>query len=138
MVQNSLEKFTLKIEVEAAEIFTLEGRNIILVRLKDGMDIELKEAKEIIANVKALADPVKKCFGITKIGTGASVNHEAREYFANCHFTVNQTAAMATVFNDLASRLLYNFYIRMNKPKIKNKGFSNVQLAAEWLIKNGA
>ena len=138
MVSNCLDKFILKDEVSAAEIFSLEDKNIILVQLKDGADIELKEAKEIIAHVKALADPTKKTFGITKIGKGSSANNEARNYFANCKFTVNHTAAMATVFNDLASRLLYNFYIRMNKPKIKNRGFSSIQSAVDWLTKLGA
>ena len=42
--------------------------------------------------------------------------------------------ARAIVTNSIGIKLFINFYIRMNKPEIRNKIFSNYEDAVNWLL----
>jgi len=47
---------------------------------------------------------------------------------------VRYTLAIAVLVDDLAKKLLFNFFLRINKPKKPTKGFSTKAEAFEWLL----
>jgi hypothetical protein len=48
---------------------------------------------------------------------------------------VKYTLAIAVLIDNLAKRLLLNFFLNFNKPKVPTKGFSNKEDALRWLLR---
>lgn len=62
----------------------------------------------------------------------ASFSKEARELSASENFVMN-TKAKALVINGIGQRMIAQFYLKVNKPCIKTKVFSDRPEAIEWL-----
>lgn len=99
--------------------------------IAEGAEICYEDAVEVVAigsditkgkKVGALVD-IKSTFTITK---------EAREYFA-LHANRNQFMAIAVLSNNLASRLIANFYVKINRPEIPTRLFAAEEQAMLWL-----
>lgn len=97
----------------------------------EGAEITYEDAIEITAigteitkgkHVGAIVD-IKSTFTITK---------EAREYFA-LHANQKQFIAIAVLSSNLASRLIVNFYVKINRPQIPTKLFAQKEQAMQWL-----
>lgn len=66
-------------------------------------------------------------------GKHTNVDDESRKFLASEQGVHNRTA-IAFVLQSLGQRLVANFYIKMNKPKVPTK-FFNIQAEAEsWLL----
>ncbi len=76
--------------------------------------------------------PWEKCPVLITQHELATEDKEAREYNLRQHLTKNCTA-IAFVLNNLAQRLVFNFYKRIFQSNRPSKCFSNVDLAIEWL-----
>ena len=61
-------------------------------------------------------------------------NGDARE-FGSSEEGLRFSAAEAFVIKSLAHKLLANFYLKVNKPSVPTKFFSNKEDAEEWLKK---
>lgn len=57
---------------------------------------------------------------------------ETRQLTASKEFKGN-TIAKALLFDGLAQRIIANFYMKVNKPYIKTRAFSDREKAMEWL-----
>ncbi len=99
--------------------------------ISEGTEIAYEDAVELIQigseitagkQVGALVD-IKSSFTITK---------DAREYFA-LHANQKQFKAIAILSGNLASRLIANFYIRINRPEIPTRLFLDEVQALKWL-----
>ena len=130
--------FQLKVETDFARIFKHAEKNIVLVDFKPYSEVELKEAQKTEQLVLSLLDLTYPGYGITKLSEGTDMTTEARNYFAKCDLTQNHTMALAAVLQNLAHRLLYNFYLNFHQPNIPMKGFSSREQATNWLINQGA
>lgn len=67
-------------------------------------------------------------------GMFTGITQEARELSASSEFSQN-TIAKALLVRSLGHRIVGEFYIRVNKPKIKTKIFADRTKAIEWLQK---
>jgi hypothetical protein len=65
-------------------------------------------------------------------GKYASVSKEARELSASHDFAQN-TLAKALLVNSLPHRLISQFYIKVNRPRINTRIFADRDKALEWL-----
>ena len=101
---------------------------IIKLTVVDGIELEQKDAKEMITEALEMADGNEYTilFDATKSG---SISFEAREEFARS----KKRLAVAIVTNSLANKLLGNFFINFHKPSSSSKIFSDEQIAIVWL-----
>ena len=65
-------------------------------------------------------------------GTYTTISKEARELSASKEFA-QKTIAKALLVRNLGQRIVGQFYIKVNKPHIKTKIFSDREKAIEWL-----
>ena len=65
-------------------------------------------------------------------GMLTTISKEARELSASVEFS-DITIAKALLVRSMGHRLVASFYIKINKPHIKTKIFSNREFAIEWL-----
>jgi hypothetical protein len=63
-----------------------------------------------------------------------NVSKEGAKY-ATSDEGVRYTLAIAVIVDNLAKKLLMNFFLNFNKPKVPTKGFSNKEDALKWLSK---
>lgn len=101
---------------------------IIKLLVVDGIELEKKDAKEMIAEAIELANGSEYAilFDATKSGT---ISFEAREEFAKS----KKRKAVAIVTNSLANKLIGNFFINFHKPKSSSRIFSSEEEATKWL-----
>jgi hypothetical protein len=126
--------FKCKKSLHFAELWHNEEKEVLMIEFFPYTEIGVEEAKIAEKSLLAFTKDSKKLLGITKLNEGTDMNHEAREHFANCRLTKEHTLALAAVFDNLGHRILYNFYLKVNKPGIPMKGFNKVENAIEWLI----
>ncbi len=115
-------------KTRSAELTYSDGIVSVLVTLDS--DLDLEAMKEIVAARMELVDWQPHTVLIE-----AESNHhsekEAREYLAN--YEKDPALAMAVVSNNLAVRLLANFYVKFDKPRIPTKLFKSREDALAWL-----
>lgn len=74
----------------------------------------------------------KKCMQLTIAGKYSTISKEGREYAAT-EEAVEFTIAEAYVIQSLAQRILGNFYLKFNKPKVPTRLFTDKDKAEKWL-----
>ncbi len=95
------------------------------------IDIDLQIAQEVVSYrvmyqenqdypVVAYGEPVN------------SMTKEARDFFANDVGLKNVTA-LAIVINNALEKMLGNFYIKVSKPKVPTKLFTDLDSAIDWV-----
>lgn len=62
----------------------------------------------------------------------SSISKEAKELTASKDFAQN-TVAKAFLVDSLGHKIVGNLYLKINKPHIKTKVFTNRELAIDWL-----
>lgn len=87
--------------------------------------LEIKEANKKLTNPQTYAVLVDS-------GIFTGITKEARELSANSEFVQN-TVAKALLIRSLGHRIVGQFYINVNKPKIRTKIFVNHEKAIIWL-----
>lgn len=108
----------------------LKEGNLIYINIFENAIIEIPEIDEMHKNFTALVHD-EDCFLIVTPGKGSTSSEEARKYAAK--LKGKSVKAEALIINNLAIRLLANFYIKVNRPKQKVKIFSNISSALEWI-----
>lgn len=73
-----------------------------------------------------------KCLLLVVTSHFTNVESKGREFMAS-HFASQYSIAEAFVIHSLGQKILANFYLKINKPKVPTKVFTNVFLAEEWL-----
>jgi hypothetical protein len=63
----------------------------------------------------------------------AGMSNEARNYGVSHGFS-SMLKAMAIVVDSPATRILANFYMKFNRPKVPTRVFSDTQSAKAWLL----
>ncbi len=101
---------------------------IIKLLVVDGIDLEQKDAEEMITEALQLSkgNEYTILFDATKSGT---ISFEAREEFAKS----KKRIAVAIVTTSLANKLLGNFFINFHKPTSSSRIFSDEKTAIDWL-----
>lgn len=134
MVNYSLHKMQQEIaasvELEKAVIQLIDNR-VLENRIKDHVQIEVED---IVAIKKAHMQLTKGESYVVLVYSGefSSISKEARELSAGDEY-VKETIAKALLVNSLGQKLVVNFYLSVNRPKIKTKMFLDKKKALEWL-----
>ena len=119
-----------KIELNKVFIELLTPQ-LILISTKDNSVLEIEDLEEMKKTNLELTKGAK--YGvISETGNYTSVSSEGRKHMTTKGIEKNKIAA-AFIINSLSQRLLFNFFIRFNKPSVHTKSFSNMKHAREWI-----
>lgn len=105
--------------------------DVLIVKMKPNIDIGESELTELFNLSNELAD-FKKRFVIIDTRENFNSNADIRTLYSDDNF-IKYRYADAFIVNSLPMRLLVNFYISFNKPKIPTKMFNNPDSAREWI-----
>lgn len=119
----------MRINLSHSEMF-LRDDGVIQVNVTDHNYskndlMELNAAQGNICNGKRLPLLV-----ITSIY--ANIDSDAREFMASIEST-QYSSAEAYVIIGLGQKILANFYLKVNKPDVPTRFFTDLKLAEEWL-----
>ncbi len=121
---------TTKISTAKFEVSLLED-GIVENYIKPGSIMEVEDVIAIKQHNFETAG--KKKYGVlVTAGELASFSTEAREMAASKEF-IEAAQAKALLIDSIAHKIIGNFYLRVNKPYIKTKIFSDRAKALSWL-----
>ncbi len=119
-----------KIITSKFEVTLLED-SIIENYIKAGIVIEVEDLEELKKISAELAGHKPYVILVTS-GELASFSKEARELSASKAFITN-AKAKAIVVDSIAKKIIGNFYLKVNKPYLQTKLFSEKEKALQWL-----
>lgn len=114
-------------------IFNDLGNGIIENIVKEGVSVDYDDIININEVNRSIAQGKKYALLISS-EPFATITKEARELSASDKY-LESTLAKAILVDSLGQKLVVNFYLSINKPKIKTRMFSDSQKeeAIEWL-----
>lgn len=119
-----------KISIDKSEVFLLED-GILENHIKSMSHIEESDIWAIKKANISLTNGKPYCILVTA-GHLSSISKEAKELTASKDFAQN-TVAKAFLVDSLGHKTVGNLYLKINKPHIKTKVFTNRELAIDWL-----
>jgi hypothetical protein len=120
-----------KIITEKFEVTLLE-ENVIENYIKPGIVVEAEDLIELKKISSELAGNKPYVILVTS-GELVSFSKEARELSASKAFITN-ALAKGIVVDSTAKKIIGNFYLKVNKPFLQTKLFSEKEKALKWLI----
>ena len=126
-----VQKIIVLKEVNIPEaIITLRSDRIMLVHYNKDITIDV-ETQLMMREIYKQMAPGKRLDYIFSASSGVSFTKEARE---NPSDVANSPiASYAIIANNLAYRLIANFYLKVIKPRVPYRLFSDIDEAVEWL-----
>lgn len=94
----------------------------------DGADVSESDAREVLAWVSAQCAERRRPL-LADTSTIRSMDRGARTQFAN----YDGAAAVAVVVKSKTARVISNFFLGLNRPRIPMQMFSDEPAALEWL-----
>ncbi len=120
-----------KVELSYA---TIEKRDdIIWMIMKEDADLDVKEIEEFTAIFEKMSN-YKPYFLIADARVNLSISPEARKAAATKEIS-SLLVANAVIVNNVAVRMVANFFIAVNKPHFKYKVFNTETEALIWVKK---
>jgi len=110
-------------------LIQLRSDGIIHVHYKKNTTVDV-ETQRVMRDIFRQMAPGKKLPYIFSASSGVTITKEARE---NSNVPDSPIGAYAIIANNLAYRLVANFYLKVNKPVIPSKLFSTIEDALEWI-----
>ena len=121
---------THRIELDKITVTVLEP-GIIENFVKSGVTVEREDIVELKKqNISVSGN--KHYAVLVTTGALSTITKEARELAASKEYAMT-TKAKAIVVESLGQRIVASFYIRINKPYIRTKLFSDRNSALTWL-----
>ena len=105
--------------------------DVLFVRMKEGVSLGQTEMEQLLNKAVELTAP-NKYFAIIDTTAPYDSTPEARNFYAESDFSKYRYAD-AFIVNSLPMRLLVNFFITFNKPKIPSKMFNSEESALAWI-----
>jgi len=100
---------------------------------RDGAEDTLETAKENVSVIAKVFEETKiRIRLIIDLRKFANVNKQARAFYGSDEVTRTHRA-LAFIIDSGFSRVIGNFYLGLNKPKIPTKLFTKEEDAIEWL-----
>ena len=112
-------------------VLRMRDDGIVQVNFNDKLEIDTNEARDILNAQKELSKG-KKVLVLNVAGKQTTATSAARDFAASDEAT-KYTLAEAYVVNNLAQKLVGNFYVNFHKPKAPTKIFTNETDAVNWL-----
>lgn len=108
-------------------------KNILFFRVKQDLEVEAKEIREMIGYAQKVMGN-KKHLAVVDFGSSLGSTSEARSIYANDPYIQNFRIADAFLVKSLGVRLVANFFIQVTIPKVKTRLFTDELLAIDWLL----
>lgn len=119
-------------QIEIPEAFIhMRSDGIVFVRFKENVTLDIALQERLVEVYRQIIGGGKANF-IFLSDEGFFLTKEARENSITMEDN-SPVGASAIIVTNLASRIIANFFIKVNKPKIKYKLFGTVEDAAKWL-----
>jgi hypothetical protein len=112
-------------------IVSLIEDNIIHIHLKSNMELDISDTQEILESMR-LVSGGKKLPVFIDAGEFASIDDDVRVFSASKAGNI-YTLADAIAVDNIAQKLIANFYLKNNHPKVPTKIFKNKSDALAWL-----
>lgn len=110
----------------------LDEENVLYVRIKPDSAITLSDAEETTNAIVKLVDQYKQPMVLLINTQGTkSMAAEARQHLGNAQ--AGQVLARAIVLGSPVSRAIASFFLKVNKPLIPSKMFTDDNEALDWL-----
>lgn len=122
----------LKVAETSVTTMKLRSDGVVHVHMKDNIVFDVTEQLEHLYACVEFVNGIKHPFMFTA-GDYVSVTKEARENAKSLE-PISPMYAIALVVNNLAYKLIAEFYQKIHKPSQPTKIFSNEEKAIEWLI----
>ncbi len=107
-----------------------EEKNILFYRVKQDQVVD--EIKEMIVYVQEFIGH-KEHYAVVDFGGNLSSSSEARDIYAQSLYIQQYRIADAFLVKSLPVRLIANFFIKVTKPKVNTKLFTDESAAVNWL-----
>ncbi len=109
---------------------TLKRHDLVVVNLYENAVIEIDQVNELYNCLNDFMQ-LKPYLMLVIPGNGTTYSMEAQKYAARLED--KDVLAQAIVVDNLAQRLLANFYIKVNRPGRNVKVFSSLVVGMAWL-----
>ncbi|MBN8692696.1 MAG: hypothetical protein J0L69_05840 [Bacteroidetes bacterium] len=109
-----------------------EQKNILYYRVEQDQVVEEYEIKEMLKYVEEFMGP-KHHYAVIDFGGNLSSSPEARKAYADSPYINKWRIADAFLVQSLGVRIMANFFIKVNKPKVNTKLFTDEKEAVKWL-----
>ncbi len=120
--------------VDNASLVELWDNDIIHIKLKDNIQIELEDSKKQFNFLKSKFDGINKHLVLVESGIYTTISKEAREFGTKPESNV-MTAATAVIVKSLAHRIIINFIIKLTSQQtMKMRMFDDRQKSINWLL----
>lgn len=106
-------------------------KEILFVKMKEGVNLGEVEMEALLKQAIELTAP-NKYFAVVDMTASYDSTPEARSFYAESDYSKYRYAD-AFIVNSLPMRLLVNFFISFNKPKIPSRMFNNEESALTWV-----
>jgi len=117
---------------EHSEII-LRDDHVLEYRYRDGAMLDLTAARNLVEKATELAGEEAPCPTVVVAGGVKSVTREAREFFAQSDENRSVSSCVALVVNSPVARVIGNFFMGLNKPRIPTRLFKSVEDALPWV-----
>lgn len=118
------------IETSTANVFLREN-DVVVVEYKPDVEVKLEDMIAIHDAERKLTHE-KKHVALLDARGFVYVSDDAKKFGAS-EVPAHYRKAAALLVDSLAVRMLGNFYLNFNKPKVPTKMFSNEKKAIDWL-----
>lgn len=110
------------------------SNDIIFIKLKDDIQVELEDSKKQYLFLKTKYDGINKHLILVETGFDTTISKEAREFASRPESNL-MTKATAVIVKSLAHRIIINFIIKLtHQQTMKMKMFDDKQKAINWLL----
>lgn len=121
----------MKKTLDTSVAFLTFENDVLFVKMKEGVNLGQLEMEELLKQAVEFTAP-DKYFAVIDTTAPYDSTVEARNFYAESDYSKHRYAD-AFIVNSLPMRLLVNFFISFNKPKIPSKMFNNEESALMWV-----
>jgi len=118
------------------KLATLEhdpSKNLLFFRVKQGQVVDIPEISEMITYVQEFIGE-KAHYAVVDFGGNLLSTTEARDLYAASPYIQKNRMADAFLVRSLSVRLVANFFIKVTRPKVRTKLFTDENSAVKWLL----
>jgi hypothetical protein len=120
----------MKVQDTNLAYFEFEG-GVLYARPHAGIFLDVEEMKKMLESAVTFTE-YNQYYAIIDTTNDSDSTKDAREYYSNNEFNKYRLAD-AFIVKSLPLRMVINFFIRMNKPKVPTKMFTTKEQAIDWI-----
>lgn len=117
------------------ELHKHSNKNIVIVRFISGSTILKEDANLIIDEVKKVIGVGCSYFAVSDIENKVIMTPKARYVFANSAYMKENLKGNAVVIPSKALKMVYDFFVKFNKPSFPIKSFNSVEASLNWIVR---